>query len=197
MPRSGHWTLSERTRTWKSISLLYDNSWSRLGALAPALLTVQIFKPPLLPEGKHLLLKSHLTIFPALEYASLKVYVFGFYRCYVQWIICWDHLGLANVMLSGVIKIFRCLSRGENVSGTGFKRFMPLRLSVSHCTLSLGLSMCLRFAYILYFWFMNMFTWAIVNAEAHTLSHTCPLYSASNYTNELLDKYLWGWCRFF
>lgn len=45
------------------------------------MLTLQISSvlPPPGPKGKHLLLKSQLNVEPALEYASLKVYVFGFY----------------------------------------------------------------------------------------------------------------------
>lgn len=56
------------------------------------------------------------------------------------------HPGLTDVILSGIIKIFS-VSLGGNVSGSGFKRFMPECLSASLCTLSLGLGMLLRFAY--------------------------------------------------
>lgn len=47
-------------------------------------LQISLLYPLWLLKGKHLLFKSQLTIYPALEYASLKVYVFGFYRRLVQ-----------------------------------------------------------------------------------------------------------------
>lgn len=42
----------------------------------------------------------------------------------MNYMLAWAHPGPADVMLSGIIKIFS-VSLGGNVSGSGFKRFMP------------------------------------------------------------------------
>lgn len=42
----------------------------------------------------------------------------------MNYMLAWPHPGLADVMLSGIIKIFS-VSQGGNVTGSGFKRFMP------------------------------------------------------------------------
>lgn len=76
---------------------------------------------------------------------------------------------LANGMLSGTSKIFP-LCPGMLVVQE-FKRFMPLCLSVSHCTLSLVLSLCSKLAYTLYLCFMNMFAWVIANTALACVLH--------------------------
>lgn len=107
------------------------------------------FLPPLTPEGKHLLLKSPLPLCVVLVriLEGLCVWLLPMLRK-MNYMVAMAHPRRSDVMLSGVIKIFLCIS-GGNVSGSGFKRFMPLCFSASHCTLSLGLSMCLRSAHIL------------------------------------------------
>lgn len=47
----------------------------------------------------------------------------------MNYMLTWAHPGLANVMLSGVIKIFCRISKGGgDVSDSGLKRFMALVL---------------------------------------------------------------------
>lgn len=88
----------------------------------------------------------------------------------MNYMLAWAHPGLADVMLSGIIKIFP-VSLGGNVSGSGFKRFMPECLSASHCTLSLGLGMLLRFAYSI-----SCPSGKCLTSVTQTLTHTYTLY---------------------
>lgn len=111
----------------QSTSWFYDNS-QVLGHCHTNSAVSPLFQPAVPPKGKHLLLKSQLTIFPAV---CLKLFVFAF-----LYIICWPHP-----------------DRASRVSGAGFKRFRPLGLGLSLCTMSPGLSVfqvCLHLVLLVY-----------------------------------------------
>lgn len=152
--------------TWRRTTVRRDRftaSWRQLESAecppTPATVTLQNLLRSVPPPLR--LLKKNICFWSpsspsnsALEYASLKVYVFGFYQCFstMNYARLGSPRGLADVMLSGVIKIFRCIpwgGWGGMSVAQGLKDLCPLRLSVSHCTLSLSSSVRLSFAYML------------------------------------------------